>query len=121
MTTSSITVPGRPARAAARSSSPPWSALPVIVAGACMVVLDFFIVNVALPSIATDLGAGSASLEWIVASYALTVAAFLITAGRLGDTHGRRRLYATGVALVTLSSIGCGLAPSATASATRSS
>src|SRR5215208_1857820 len=45
----------------------PWAALPVLLAGAFMVVLDFFIVNVALPSIATDLGAGESSLEWVVA------------------------------------------------------
>ena len=63
----------------------PWAALPVLLAGAFMVVLDFFIVNVALPSIAADLGAGESSLEWIVAGYGLTFAAFLITAGRLGD------------------------------------
>ena len=72
----------------------PWGALPVLLAGAFMVVLDFFIVNVALPSIATDLGAGESALEWIVAGYGLTFAAFLITAGRLGDLLGRRRVYA---------------------------
>ncbi|HEY7619862.1 MAG TPA: MFS transporter, partial [Solirubrobacteraceae bacterium] len=54
----------------------PWAALPVLLAGAFMVVLDFFIVNVALPAIATDLGAGESSLEWIVAGYGLTFAAF---------------------------------------------
>ncbi len=114
MTSSSLTLPGRTAHTTARPSSSPWTALPVIISGAFMVVLDFFIVNVALPSIATDLGAGSASLEWIVAGYGLTVAAFLITAGRLGDNHGRRRLNAIGVALFTLASIGCGIAPTAT-------
>ena len=65
-----------------------WSALPVLLAGAFMVVLDFFIVNVALPAIATDLGAGESSLEWVVAGYGLAFAAFLITAGRLGDLSG---------------------------------
>jgi EmrB/QacA subfamily drug resistance transporter len=77
-----------------------------------MVVLDFFIVNVALPSIATDLGAGESSLEWVVAGYGLTFAAFLITAGRLGDEFGRRRIYAFGLALFTVASLACGLAPS---------
>src|SRR4051812_46673292 len=95
-------------------SSAPWSALPVLLAGAFMVVLDFFIVNVALPSIATDLHAGDSSLEWVVAGYGLTFAAFLITAGRLGDAIGRRRMYAVGLALFTLSSAACGLAPSPT-------
>jgi EmrB/QacA subfamily drug resistance transporter len=92
----------------------PWSALPVLMAGAFMVVLDFFIVNVALPSVAADLGAGESSLEWIVAGYGLTFAAFLITAGRLGDALGRRRVYAIGLALFTLASAACGLAPSPT-------
>ena len=77
-----------------------------------MVVLDFFIVNVALPSIATDLGAGESALEWIVAGYGLTFAAFLITAGRLGDVLGRRRVYAVGLVLFTAASAACGLAPS---------
>jgi MFS family permease len=80
------------------SPSTPWRALPVLLAGAVMVVLDFFIVNVALPSIATDLGAGDSALEWVVAGYGLTFAAFLITAGRLGDDRGRRRVYMLGLA-----------------------
>ena len=77
-----------------------WSALPVLLAGAFMVVLDFFIVNVALPAIATDLGAGESSLEWVVAGYGLAFAAFLITAGRLGDLFGRRRVYVVGLGAV---------------------
>ena len=81
-----------------RTSPTSWAALPVLLAGAFMVVLDFFIVNVALPSIATDLGAGDSSLEWVVAGYGLTFAAFLITAGRLGDDLGRRRVYVVGLA-----------------------
>ncbi len=92
----------------------PWAALPVLLAGAFMVVLDFFIVNVALPSIATELGAGESSLEWVVAGYGLTFAAFLITAGRLGDGLGRRRVYAIGLGLFTIASLACGLAPSPT-------
>jgi EmrB/QacA subfamily drug resistance transporter len=95
-------------------SSTNWAALPVLLAGAFMVVLDFFIVNVALPSIATDLGAGDSSLEWVVAGYGLTFAAFLITAGRLGDDLGRRRVYVVGLGLFTLASAACGLAPSPT-------
>jgi EmrB/QacA subfamily drug resistance transporter len=91
-----------------------WAALPVLLAGAFMVVLDFFIVNVALPSIATELGAGESSLEWVVAGYGLTFAAFLITSGRLGDALGRRRVYAAGLALFTIASAACGLAPSPT-------
>src|SRR3954466_5854110 len=91
-----------------------WKALPVLLAGSFMVVLDFFIVNVALPSMATDLGASQSSLEWVVAGYGLAFAAFLITAGRLGDELGRRRVYAIGLAFFTLASLACGLAPSPT-------
>ena len=90
-----------------------WAALPVLLAGAFMVVLDFFIVNVALPSMAGDLEASASSLEWVVAGYGLTFAVFLITAGRLGDDIGRRRVYAIGLGLFTLASLACGLAPSA--------
>jgi MFS family permease len=80
-----------------------------------MVVLDFFIVNVALPSMQTDLHASAGSVEWVVAGYSLTSAVFLITGSRLGDRYGRRLLFAVGLALFTLASAGCGLAPSATA------
>lgn len=59
------------------AGEPPWAALPVIIGGALMVILDFFILNVALPSLTTDLHASSAQLEWIVASYALMEAIFL--------------------------------------------
>ena len=100
----------------AHSTSDPsrWSALPVLLAGAFMVVLDFFIVNVALPAVATDLGASESSLEWVIAGYGLAFAAFLITAGRLGDLYGRRLVYMVGLGLFTLTSLACGLAPSPT-------
>lgn len=87
-----------------------WSALPVLLAGAFMVVLDFFIVNVALPSMAADLGSSESALEWVVAGYGLTFAVLLITAGRLGDEFGRRRVFAAGLALFTVTSLACGLA-----------
>ena len=75
-----------------------------------MVVLDFFIVNVALPSLQSDLHASDSALEWVVAGYALTSAIFVITAGRLGDRFGRRRTYSLGLGLFTLASGACGLA-----------
>src|SRR6476620_1851668 len=90
-----------------------WAPLPVVLAGTFMVVLDFFIVNVALPSMQADLHASSGAIEWVVAGYALTSAVLLITAGRLGDRYGRRRAFTAGVALFTLSSLACGLAPTA--------
>jgi EmrB/QacA subfamily drug resistance transporter len=91
-----------------------WAPLPVLLAGAFIVVLDFFIVNVALPSMSADLGASQSSLEWVVAGYGLAFAAFLITSGRLGDQFGRRRVYAVGLALFTAASLACGLAPTPT-------
>jgi EmrB/QacA subfamily drug resistance transporter len=78
-----------------------------------MVVLDFFIVNVALPSMQSDLHAGNSAIEWVVAGYALTSAVFLIAASRLGDRFGRRRALSVGLALFTLSSAVCGVAGSA--------
>ena len=91
-----------------------WAALPVLLAGAFIVVLDFFIVNVALPSIAVGLGASESSLEWVVAGYGLAFAAFLVTSGRLGDRFGRRRVYSVGIGAFTLTSLLVGLAPSPT-------
>jgi EmrB/QacA subfamily drug resistance transporter len=77
-----------------------------------MVVLDFFIVNVALPSMQSSLHASSGAIEWVAAGYGLTTAVFLITAGRLGDRIGRRRAFSLGLALFTLSSAACGAATS---------
>src|SRR5439155_11280355 len=89
-----------------------WLALPVLVAGTCLIVLDFFIVNVALPSMQTDLHASTSALEWVVAGYALTSAVFLLAAGRIGDRVGRRRKFLLGVGILTAASAACGLAPS---------
>ncbi len=76
-----------------------------------MVTLDFFIVNVAIPSLQRGLRANSSEVQLVVAGYGLTLAAGLITAGRLGDLYGRRRMFALGLALFTLTSAVCGLAP----------
>src|SRR5690348_3798384 len=107
---STLTRPGSRSRAL-RSR---WAPLPVLLAGTCMVVLDFFIVNVALPSIQSELHASAGSIEWVVAGYALTSAVFLITGARLGDRFGRRRMFATGLALFTISSAACGAAATPT-------
>jgi EmrB/QacA subfamily drug resistance transporter len=90
-----------------------WAALPVLLAGTFVIVLDFFIVNVALPSMQSDLRASPSATEWFIAGYGLTFAAGLITAGRLGDQLGRRRMFSLGVALFTLASVACAAAPSA--------
>jgi len=82
--------------------------------GTFLIVVDFFAVNVALPSVQRQLGASSIALEWVVAGYALTFATFLIAAGRLGDRLGRRRTLIIGFCLFTLASALCGLAPTAT-------
>jgi MFS family permease len=90
-----------------------WLALPVILNSTFMVTLDFFIVNVAIPSIQQDLRADTAAIEWLVAGYGLACAALLITGGRLGDLHGRRRIFSFGLAVFTLASAACGLASGA--------
>ena len=87
-----------------------WAALPVLLAGTFMVVLDFFIVNVALPSMQHDLHAGSGAIEWVVAGFALTSAVFLITAARLGDRIGRRLTFSIGLGVFTVASAACGVA-----------
>ena len=92
-----------------------WAPLPVVLAGTFMVVLDFFIVNVALPSMQSDLHASDGAIEWVVAGYALTSAVLLITAGRLGDQFGRRKMFSVGLALFTVASLACGVAASAEA------
>jgi EmrB/QacA subfamily drug resistance transporter len=96
----------------ARLLSHQWAALAVVLTGTFMVVLDFFIVNVAMPAMQSDLHAGTGAIEWVIAGYGLTFATFLITAGRLGDQLGRRRMFSLGLALFTLASAACGLAPS---------
>ena len=84
----------------------------VILAGAFMVVLDFFIVLVALPSIARDLAATPGQLQLIVAGYGIANAAGLIAGGKLGDLLGRRRMFLAGMALFGVTSVACGLAAS---------
>lgn len=90
-----------------------WAPLAVVLAGTFVTFLDFFIVNVALPSMQTDLHASDAAVSLVVAGYGLSFAAGMITGGRLGDLYGRRRLFAVGLALFTLTSVACGVAPTA--------
>ena len=108
--------PATPARTAHEAPATAKSqnlTLLVLLAGIFMTTLDIFIVNVAIPATQRDLHASPASIQWIVAGYGLTVAAGVITAGRLGDMFGRRRMYALGMALFTAASAACGLAPTA--------
>ncbi|MDQ0472163.1 MFS transporter [Labrys wisconsinensis] len=87
-----------------------WLALPVLLAGAFLPPLDFTIVNLALPAIRQDLGATSSDVQFVISAYAATYAVFLITGGRLGDLHGRKTTFLTGVAGFTFASALCGAA-----------
>jgi EmrB/QacA subfamily drug resistance transporter len=87
-----------------------WSALALIVTAQFMVILDVAIVNVALPSIKTDLGFSQTSLQWVVSAYAIFFGGALLLGGRLGDLFGRRRLFMGGLLLFALSSLLCGIA-----------
>jgi MFS family permease len=87
-----------------------WFALGVIVTAQFMVVLDISIVNVALPSIKTDLHFSQESLQWVITAYSIFFGGFLLLGGRLADLFGRRRLLMAGLALFTVSSLLNGLA-----------
>src|SRR6185437_4462429 len=89
-----------------------WFALIVLCFGTLMIVLDSTIVNVALPSIRSDLGFTETSLAWVVNAYLLTFGGFLLLGGRLGDLFGNRRLFLGGISLFTLASLACGLSTS---------
>ncbi|HZC28534.1 MAG TPA: MFS transporter [Gaiellaceae bacterium] len=86
-----------------------WFVLALVVAAQFMVVLDIAIVNVALPSIRTDLHFSQESLQWVVTAYAILFGGVLLLGGRLSDLLGRRRLFVTGVALFAVSSLLAGL------------
>src|SRR2546426_478607 len=87
-----------------------WGALALIVAAQFMVILDVAIVNVALPSIKTDLHFSQESLQWVVTAYAILFGGVLLLGGRLADVLGRRRLFVAGLALFAASSLLSGLA-----------
>ncbi|WP_428954807.1 MFS transporter [Streptomyces sp. cg35] len=84
-----------------------------VLLGAALPLVDFFIVNVALPTIARDLSASEPVLELVVAGYGIAYAVLLVLGGRLGDLLGRRRLFLGGMAAFGLTSLACGLAPTA--------
>jgi EmrB/QacA subfamily drug resistance transporter len=81
------------------------------VLGSGIAFLDTTVVNVALPTIGEDLGAGIASLQWVVNAYTLTLSGFLLLGGSLGDHYGRRRVFVLGVVWFAAASLLCGLAP----------
>ncbi|MEJ2864362.1 MFS transporter [Actinomycetospora flava] len=87
-----------------------WRALAVCMAASVMIFIDVSIVNVALPSFQTGLGATPADLAWIVAGYTLTFGIALVPGGRLGDSRGRKKMFVAGLLLFAASSIAAGLA-----------
>jgi EmrB/QacA subfamily drug resistance transporter len=89
-----------------------WLALIILCMGDLMIVLDSTVVNVALPSIRSDLGFTETSLVWVVNAYLLTYGGFLLLGGRLGDLYGHRRLFLYGIVFFTIASLACGLATS---------
>jgi EmrB/QacA subfamily drug resistance transporter len=89
-----------------------WMALVVLCVGMLMIILDATIVNVALPSIRSDLGFSQSSLAWVVNAYLIAFGGLLLLAGRLGDLIGQRRVFLVGLAIFTGASLLCGLAQS---------
>ena len=96
-------------------SARPLSALGLaaVLLGVLLPMMDSFIVNVALPTIAADLSAGSADLELVVAGYGTAFTLFLVLGGRLGDAFGRRRVLVSGLAVFVVASLACAFATTA--------
>ncbi|WP_299130607.1 MFS transporter [uncultured Amaricoccus sp.] len=88
-----------------------WIAMAVLLVAGFMNLIDVSIVNVALPSMQSALGASDSQIEWVVAAYILVFALGLLPFGRAGDIHGRRRVFTLGVGVFTFGSALCGLAP----------
>lgn len=98
-------------RTARRTASPPtWLVVALACAGQFLVVLDVSVVNVALPSMRTDLGLSAPGLQWVVNAYSIAFAGFMLLGGRAGDLYGRKRMFLVGLALFTFASLGGGLA-----------
>ena len=112
-------VPGSCAAGEARGKSSPRSNLAISLTLAAMslgygvVQLDVTIVNTALNSIGTSLGGGVSELQWVVNSYTIAFAAFILTAGALGDRIGAKRIFMVGFAIFTAASLACALSPNA--------
>jgi EmrB/QacA subfamily drug resistance transporter len=102
----------RSARAAAPCTpeSRPWI-LAATILGSSMAFIDGTVVNIALPALQLRMNATILDVQWVVEAYSLFLSALMLTGGALGDRFGRRRVYAVGIALFALASIGCGLAP----------
>ena len=90
----------------------PRATLIATILASSLAFVDGSVVNVALPAMRDDLGAGAADLQWIVNAYLLTLSALLLLGGALGDRFGRRRIFVAGIAFFALASVACALAPS---------
>ncbi|MET7691840.1 MFS transporter [Streptomyces sp. NPDC005483] len=110
MTSTETTLPGPLDAPPAAGDRRRWFALAIVMTAAFMDLVDVTIVNIAIPSIRQDAGASVSQIQWITAGYALAFAAGLITGGRLGDIHGRKRLFLVGIGGFTLASALCGFA-----------
>lgn len=106
----STTAEGRGELRAPTADRSRWLALAIVMTAAFMDLVDVTIVNIAIPSIQRSAGASVSQIQWITAGYALAFAAGLITGGRLGDIHGRKRLFLVGIGGFTLASALCGFA-----------
>src|ERR687888_1834028 len=87
-----------------------WGTLAIVGAAFFMTVLDVAIVNVAIPSIQTDLNVAETTVQWVLIAYAITFGGFLLLGGRMADLLGRKRIFLVGLILFTLASLVCGLA-----------
>ncbi|WP_282791651.1 MFS transporter [Streptomyces sp. CC224B] len=118
-TGASAAVPAAPGTPASAAAPPPcrwrWIALAALLAAEAMNLLDATIVQVAAPVIHADLGGTSTTIPWFSASYTLAFALGLLTGARLGDIHGRKRVFRAGVVAFAVASLACALAPTATA------
>src|SRR6266496_1947153 len=87
-----------------------WGILAIVGAAFFMTVLDVAIVNVALPSIETDLNVTETTVQWVLIAYSITFGGFLLLGGRMADLLGRKRIFIVGLVLFTIASLVCGLA-----------
>src|SRR5213083_1529203 len=90
-----------------------WLTLAIVGAAFFMTILDVAIVNVALPSIETDLNVTETTVQWVLIAYSITFGGFLLLGGRMADLLGRKRIFIVGLVLFTIASLVCGLASSA--------
>jgi EmrB/QacA subfamily drug resistance transporter len=105
-------IPGRQGVVVKKFHGNPWAVLLVVSLGFFMTLLDLTIVNIAIPNMISRLHASLDDILWVINAYSLVLAVLVITAGRLGDLVGPRRMFAAGITVFTLASAACGLAMS---------